>query len=486
MDHNFEPKQVDLKVTGASAGSNPSEGWNKSGEDTWVKTVSFTHDANCTFEISVTDLAGNTCPDSAVTYNGQACKDFVIDLTAPSVTYTGTDESPYSDVCTPGFTATDTNLGNEFTYHLTRSTLKEGKDVDVSDKLPHGGTSSSFSYSDIDHALDQDGIYTLTVTVTDLAGNTTTLEPVTFAVNRHGSVFVASDELNNKVIGKYLNAKSWDAVKKNLLKITEYNPTELADDAKLEIYRDNERIKTYTGAELKKLVSGGDIGSVGLYEYVYALPAEDFEADGVYRVVISSTDAAGHHSDSTKAGAEISFVIDTASPEIVSITGLEKPTQNAKVWPVKFHVMDTYGINSVQIRLHGPDSAVYREYITQAQLDAQDGKLKDNQVLMKDGELDIEDEIELKESNEPYHVVITVIDKAGNETVAYDGEINASTAEAPFEPSYDFLGSVTVSTNFFVRYIHNTAALVGTGVGAAAAAAALWLIISRKKKKKEA
>ncbi len=480
VEHNFDPARVTLTATGASAGATASEGWSQNG-DTWTKTVTFARDANCKFSIDVVDKAGNVCPNANVKYSGVATADFVIDLTRPDVQYTGVDASPYAEACTPGFTATDTNLGNEFTYKLTRKTMKG--EQDVTNLLNHAGTAARFSYSDIPNSRDDDGIYTFTCSVTDLAGNVTTLNPVEFAVNRHGSVYLLNKELQN-VVGKYFNEDGWAKVDDGNLVITEYNPTPLKDDAKLEIYRDGTRVETYTGDALKKLVSGGDRGGLGLYEYAYKLPAADFAEDGSYRVVLSSTDANDHKSGNDKTGAEINFVIDTVSPEIVSISGLEKRTVNAEEQPVGFHILDTYGLDSVAIRTAGPDGAIVKEYISQAKYDAQNGKLEPYQQLLPEGELDLTDEIILIQNNTPYHVVISVTDKAGNTTVADGGSIVSSTEAEAMTPAYDFQDSVTVSTNFFVRYIHNTGALIGTGVGAVAIAG-LWLVLAKRRKDDE-
>lgn len=480
VEHNFDPARVTLTATGASAGATASEGWSQNG-DTWTKTVTFARDANCKFSIDVVDKAGNVCPNANVKYSGVATADFVIDLTRPNVQYTGVDASPYAEACTPGFTATDTNLGNEFTYKLTRKTMKG--EQDVTNLLNHAGTAARFSYSDIPNSRDDDGIYTFTCSVTDLAGNVTTLNPVEFAVNRHGSVYLLNKELQN-VVGKYFNEDGWAKVDDGNLVITEYNPTPLKDDAKLELYRDGTRVETYTGDALKKLVSGGDRGGLGLYEYAYKLPAADFAEDGSYRVVLSSTDANDHKSGNDKTGAEINFVIDTVSPEIVSISGLEKRTVNAEEQPVGFHILDTYGLDSVAIRTAGPDGAIVKEYISQAKYDAQNGKLEPYQQLLPEGELDLTDEIILIQNNTPYHVVISVTDKAGNTTVADGGSIVSSTEAEAMTPAYDFQDSVTVSTNFFVRYIHNTGALVGTGVGAVAIAG-LWLVLAKRRKDDE-
>ena len=54
-----------MTAENATAGADAKEGWTQNG-DVWTKTVTFDpQDAACKFSITVTDLAGNECPDEA-------------------------------------------------------------------------------------------------------------------------------------------------------------------------------------------------------------------------------------------------------------------------------------------------------------------------------------------------------------------------------------------------------------------------------------
>lgn len=468
-EHNFNPElSVAMTAENATAGADAKEGWTQNG-DVWTKTVTFDpQDAVCKFSITVTDLAGNECPDKDVDYGSSAApREFVIDQVNPALEITGTNASPYADACAPGFTAHDTNMSTEYTMTLTR-TVRASRNANVSDRfLPRNsvtvtGTDINAVFNTITEEAENDGIYILDVTVMDMAGNSTQADS-TFTVNRHGSFYIFNEALADVVNAKYVQKADGS------YQVTEYNASPLvADSVKIEIYRDGQLVTTLTPA-----VGAGVIGASGLYEYTYDLPAEYFAQNGRYKVALSSLDEAKNESDNTKLDdALLEFTVDSVAPEITMIKGLEKGIVNAKELTFSAAVMDTYGIASVQILV---DGKVVKEYVTQEAYDAlkAGGQALDHEYAVLTNTLDVGVECKLLESSSRQHVVIAVTDMAGNVT---------QTDSKDFAPSYDFHENVLVSTNFWARYIHNVWALVATGVVILALAGGIWYVTAKKKK----
>lgn len=468
-EHNFKPElSVSMTAENATAGADAKEGWTQNG-DVWTKTVTFDpQDAVCKFSITVTDLAGNKCPDEDVNYGSSAApREFVIDQVNPALEITGTNATPYADACAPGFTAHDTNMSTEYTMTLTR-TVRASRNANVSDRfltrdsVTVTGTDINAVFNTITEEAENDGIYILDVTVMDMAGNSTQATS-TFTVNRHGSFYIFNEALADVVNAKYVQKADGS------YQVTEYNASPLvAESVKIEIYRDGQLVTTLTPA-----VGAGVIGASGLYEYTYDLPAEHFAQNGRYKVALSSLDEAKNESDNTKLDdALLEFTVDSVAPEITMIKGLEKGIVNAKELTFSAAVMDTYGIASVQILV---DGKVVKEYVTQEAYDAlkAGGQALDHEYAVLTNTLDVGVECKLLESSSRQHVVIAVTDMAGNVT---------QTDSKDFAPSYDFHENVLVSTNFWARYIHNVWALVVTGVVILALAGGIWYVTAKKKK----
>lgn len=468
-EHNFKPElSVSMTAENATAGADAKEGWTQNG-DVWTKTVTFDpQDAVCKFSITVTDLAGNKCPDEDVNYGSSAApREFVIDQVNPALEITGTNATPYADACAPGFTAHDTNMSTEYTMTLTR-TVRASRNANVSDRfltrdsVTVTGTDINAVFNTITEEAENDGIYILDVTVMDMAGNSTQTTS-TFTVNRHGSFYIFNEALADVVNAKYVQKADGS------YQVTEYNASPLVGDSvKIEIYRDGQLVTTLTPA-----VGAGVIGASGLYEYTYDLPAEHFAQNGRYKVALSSLDEAKNESDNTKLDdALLEFTVDSVAPEITMIKGLEKGIVNAKELTFSAAVMDTYGIASVQILV---DGKVVKEYVTQEAYDAlkAGGQALDHEYAVLTNTLDVGVECKLLESSSRQHVVIAVTDMAGNVT---------QTDSKDFAPSYDFHENVLVSTNFWARYIHNVWALVVTGVVILALAGGIWYVTAKKKK----
>lgn len=488
VEHNFDKKKVALDVTGASG----STDWVDDG-DTHTATVSFLNDADCKFAIQVVDKAGNICSNDAVDYGGSAAPgEFVIDTTAPTLALTGVN-GPFADACTPGFEGQDANMSTEYELHLMRSVRENAADDATAlcsrELVNISATDIRAVFQNIPDMLDNaeyysDGIYKLSVTIRDMADNTTTQE-ATFAVNRHGSFYIYGEALANLVTKQFAQNDFVDA-QTGAWTIMEYNASPVQPDSvQLQIYRDNALVTSVT-PEIK----GGMDDATGLYRYVYELDRNMFAQDGLYKVQVRSTDEAGNLSENIdevdgdgnvttpeKYQCTLSFVIDNVDPEFKQITGLEKRRYREDSHEINFAVADTYGLARVSV-LSG--ETVVAEYLCAAEIDALGGetKLAANQKLMPD-ELTLESvsgDVMLQGGKSAQTITFVAVDKAGN---------TYTTGSADQKP-LGFHQKVTISTNGFVLYIHNTWAVVLTVVALAAIAFGVWYGVSKKKKREGA
>ena len=488
VEHNFDKNMVALDVTGASG----STDWVDDG-DTHTATVSFLNDADCKFAIRVVDKAGNICDNEAVNYGGSVAPgEFVIDTTAPTLTLTGVN-GPFADACTPGFEGQDANMSTEYELHLMRSVRENAADDATalcSRELVNISTTDIRAvFQNIPDMLDNaeyysDGIYKLSVTIRDMADNTTTQE-ATFAVNRHGSFYIYGEALANLVTKQFAQNDFVDA-QTGAWTIMEYNASPVQPDSvQLQIYRDNALVTSVT-PEIK----GGMDDATGLYRYVYELDRNMFAQDGLYKVQVRSTDEAGNLSENIdevddngnvttpeKYQCTLSFVIDNVDPEFKQITGLEKRRYREDSHEINFAVADTYGLARVSV-LSG--ETVVAEYLCAAEIDALGGetKLAANQKPMPD-ELTLESvsgDVMLQGGKSAQTITFVAVDKAGN---------TYTTGSADQKP-LSFHQKVTISTNGFVLYIHNTWAVVLTVVALAAIAFGVWYGVSKKKKREGA
>lgn len=437
-DVNFNGSN-DITISATLGGVAPAVGFAGS-----AAVISFDVDGTYSFTGTVTDMAGNVSAPFTV-------DEFVIDQTAPSLTILGVEDgAAYPDEVLPEVVFSDQNYeGNTIT--LLHSGLDHINE-DVSDiMLPEGGVatgeggvaSGNICFNDLEHIQENDGIYSLEVEISDLAGNATR-EQITYLVNRFGSVYVYSENLA-AMVGQY-QQKANDE-----LYIMVYNVVPLKEgSAKLQI--------TCDGTNVDGQMSTADTAAsrqqteTGWNEYRFDIQAQDLAADGRYEIILSDMDEAGNIK--TNAEEPAWFYIDTTKPSLDSVIGLEQAIINADSHTVSYTGSDAIALNSIKIYVDGKEVQSVDEF---------DGGSYEGSFVVGTG---------LRQN-----LRFVLVDKAGN----------VLDTDEDFKPAYVFNRQLTVSTNLLIRWFANTPLFVGSiasvvvlaGVGA-------FVLISKRHKKEEA
>lgn len=428
VEHNFDSSRVNVVGTATDNGTALSfpatSTWTSNG-DTHTATINYSSDAKYTFDIEFLDMAGNSILDYTP-------EEFYVDKTAPTLEISGVeDKSANNNIVAPVVTYSDTNF-NKDAVNIELSGVNNGK-VNYAGSVEDITNGQKFIYADFENVQNVDDIYTLTATLTDMAGNETT-KTIVFSVNRFGSVYTFESFLKS-IEGKYTNTEQ-EVI------FTETNVDTLdRESIKLKLVKNGTPSDLKEGDDYTITMSGGN-GQWSQYKYVVNKAL--FADDGNYRLSVYSIDAAGNINENIDESkkAEISFGIDKTNPVIVPIDFESGKQYPVEVKNVKAEVKDNLVLESVKIYLNGEEV----EYKV-------------------DGETYTFD---IPEANEKQNVEFVAVDAAGNEYRL---------------PVDDFL----VSTNIFVRWLNNTPLFVGSIIGLIVLAVSItaFILFSKKKKKDE-
>ncbi len=433
-EHNFDASRVTVTLTATDDGTVAAlpivSGWTDNG-DRHTATVSYSNDSLYTFDIAVKDKAGNDAADFAK-------QTFYVDKTAPSLTISGVaDLSANSGEIIPVISYADTNYDDANVSITLTSAERKSVALDGAYSDQHNG--KIFTFNNFPEKKEVDDIYTLTATLTDKAGNTTT-KSIRFSANRFGSTYAlpkATEELN----GSYTQS-SKDVV------MTETNANQLKN-IKVILFKNGETITLKEDDDYRIDVKGGN-GQ--WYEYTYTVYSANFSDDGVYRLSFSSEDDAGNKAENTldTKNKEISFSVDKTKPDIV-VTNIE----NGSTYPVDkltvtMSASDNILLKTMSVYLDDYD----KEYKTWTAEDIA-------KIIDADGNFTFDID---GNSTGAHKVKVVCTDAAGNEQTV---EIT------------DFY----VTTNLFVRFYNNKVLFFGTIGGVIVIAAAIVVLLVLKKRK---
>lgn len=425
--------------------------WEDVSLDEHVGTFTLTEDGHYVVKVNYTDKSGN----EMVTYeSNQLTIDTVIET--PTITINGSEGNgrAYKDTVIPAVSFTDENFA-DYEVTLTRTVLGQ-RNVNVNHIFVNGNITTnekggSGSFNGFTMVAENDGIYTLRVSMKDKAGHSSE-KTITFTVNRFGSVYEYDEYLSTLTQegGAYVTSIDKDLI------ITEYNADRLVGDSLIiEVTRDGkplDEVKYTVSPVINQYVP---IGVSGWYQYQYTIEKSNFEEDGIYKISISSKDETGNTPENANyEDKNILFRVDATKPEISSIVGLEEKIVNADQITVKYEVFDTIGLKSIKVFI--------------------DDKQVGQTIEEFNGDLNnYSGSFNIQGSNRSQKVRIVVEDLAGN-IIDTDAE--------DFAPQYEFNSIVTVSTNFFVRWFANKPLFFGSIAGFAAAGYGIWTYLKNKKK----
>lgn len=479
-EHNFDVSRVTITGTASLDGNAvkfPDASWSNSG-DTHVATIKYDTDADYTFDISMDDMAGNKS-NEANYGSSVAPKDFVVDTTIDKPVIGGVENgNSYKDSVLPKIDFSDINF-KDVKVTLLRTRKDEiNKDV-TSDYINVSTNDKGGSFAATEDTFkkiqENDGIYTLSVQITDKAENTSSDE-VTFTVNRFGSVYSLGTYLSNDLNDKYVQSIDNDIV------ITEYNPDRLVEgNLDVVVTRDGSPVE-YGDGELtiSPVVNElAKIGSSGWYQYEYTISKNVFTddngnpIDGIYKVYVGSEDTVGNKSENISYDeSSVLFRLDHTAPTIKSVSGLDKKIVNANEQKVSYEVFDAIGIDSIDVYYYDGNGTRV-DHIRSTDKGSTDVTDILSDLTNYTGSFTIGSST----TSEPVRIVIK--DLAGNVTDTDSKDFDVD--------SIDFNRAITVSTNFFVRWFANKivfgcsiAAIIAVGGGLA------FFIAIRKRRKDEA
>lgn len=485
VEHNFSTaaSRIIYKRTSAKDGSNIAEptvsSWSRKG-NTYTATIKYNADGDYTFDMQVIDKAGNK--DKGVKFSGTAAKDFTVDTTIAKPSIKGVENGKsYKGSVLPSISFNDINIANSEIKLLRTRKNEINKDV-TSDfiKISKNAKGGSFTANEetFKKLQENDGIYTLSVNISDKAGNKSS-QTVKFTVNRFGSVYALNKYLVNDLNNSYVQSID------NNLVITEYNPDKLVKGTlEVVVTRDGSPVEFGDGQLTVNPVvnSTVQIGQSGWYQYNYTISKDLFTddngkaIDGIYKIYIASEDEVGNKSENINyKDADVIFRLDTTAPSLKSVSGLEKSVVNATKLDVSYEIFDSIGIKSIDVYYVNENGIDSVDHIRSKDSKEENvaGYIED--VTSYSGKFTIGEC-----SKENVRFVIT--DLAGNVTDTGDSNNKAVNFDSS---SLEFNSTITVSTNPFTRWYAHTVLFWCSIAAIAVAIGACGFAVATKLRKRE-
>lgn len=366
----------DGKVTAVFGGGESLEvdlEWRKTKEG-YQSEVLFEKEGINALNVVWKDQAGN----EAKAYHSGA---FVIDRTAPKLKITNLENhSSNNGKVEPVLQIIDTNM-NEGEIKVSLKEL-EGKKVKLPDVHEQKISDQEIKIAMDNFSEKMDGIYQLSVSAVDLAGNQSE-KSIYFNVNRGGSDYTFNPE-TEAMLQKIFIRDSDKVV------ICEKNVDWLSESSVIiscsGTLRELEKGKDYTvqakGSETEKK------------EYTYTIDKSCFQNEGTYVIYVDSKDKAGNHSSIEQKGVKAGFILDRTAPKIRIINLEDQQYYHGENHNFQAAVSDNTELLKVQYYLDGK----LEEEFSEKEIEEMEGLI----------------ELQMKASDEYQAIRIIAEDRAGN------------------------------------------------------------------------
>lgn len=313
---NFYAENVELRVTRDDAQISVTPQWSDESKDVHIGTFTLEGDGDYMITADYTDKSGNEMEQ-------YASQQITIDTEDPVISVSDIVAGSASKEEKYGFTITaeDQNLdGGTFETSLTAVEQNENGSFETKE-IPLGtarAVEAGRIYTYTVENLPDDAIYTLSCSVTDMAGHTTQkfsladgseYENVQFSINRHGSNFLLDADTEELTAQYYVYSVEKDVIIREInVDVVEDYTVRLND----EVLGENRDYKT----ELS-----GDDGQWSERDYI--IDKQLFQEEGEYYLTVESKDKTETVAYSDVKNAGVAFVVDQSAP-IVTITGLKQ------------------------------------------------------------------------------------------------------------------------------------------------------------------
>ncbi len=457
-EHNFDPTDMYVTYTPSATGPDnstsatpPTISWGSPSGDVCTGTIVFDRNGSYQFTLRVKDKSLRESTEFTQ-------EEFVVD------TYIGTvendkdssiefknvkNENAYAGEIRPQVVLSDYNY-DDSTLSLRKISYdyktKKSVEVNANHLIPHAVSSSfgvTYSFDNFPVIEDNDGIYILTATIMDKAGNPHERK-IMFSVNRFGSTFMLGDEKSEKLVDDtYTN----DAPNLSIIEIN-VNPV-TAQTVTLSKNTTSEKLE-----KGKQYTIGEEGNKNKWYKYTYKINKANFNDEGDYTVTVSSEDKDGNvvsnrTAQTKKRNCPVSFVVDKTKP-VVSIEGLDEGYTKEASQDVRISCLDAnLDKDSLVIKKNGEVLKVDEDYTVEDLV----------------GELTAEFTLKSEGGQTDYDIEVSVKDYANNE-------------------NGDDVQDYIINATLLTQYLNSPLAIILTFVLLAAVAVIIILIV-RKKKQEE-